>query len=121
MTHLLPVFAGSAIVRAGAVVPLTECGIAIVLLSKKWRNNAVIAAVVMHVFILLELGPVGHNTNSVIWSWNVTMICFLALLFWRSPDFSGEGSSLAKTCKVSETCAWPLCCGTVVEPVPPLG
>ena len=88
VTHLLPVFAGSAIVRAGAVVPLTECGIAIVLLSKKWRNNAVIVAVVMHVFILVELGPVGHNTNSVIWSWNVTMICFLALLFWRSPDFS---------------------------------
>ena len=55
------------------------------LVFRKTRSAAfvVLAAVAMHGLILVALGPAGHNRNSVVWSWNLAMICFLVLLYWR--------------------------------------
>ena len=41
------------------------------------------AAIAMHAFILLAIGPFGQNSNSVVWPWNIAMICFLLILFWH--------------------------------------
>jgi hypothetical protein len=47
------------------VVPLLEIFIAVGLLTRKFRDVAVVAAVIMHVFILMLLVPV--RLNSIVW------------------------------------------------------
>lgn len=68
----------------GVCAPIIEIAIGIGLLFKKTRTIAVISAVMMHLFILFFLGPLGHNTNSVVWPWNIAMIVFVVTLFWRT-------------------------------------
>jgi hypothetical protein len=46
----------------------------------------VVGAILMHVFILFSIGPWGHDWNSVVWPWNVAMVVFTLILFWRAPD-----------------------------------
>ena len=67
--------------------PFAEIGIGVGLLTKRFRNIAVLAGVTMHWFILVALGPFGRNWNAVVWPWNLAMITFLFLLFWKT-DFS---------------------------------
>ncbi len=66
--------------------PLTELAIAIGLLTRRFRNAAVFAAVAMHAFILACIGPLGHKSNSVVWPWNLAMGTLVVLLFRRTPD-----------------------------------
>ena len=40
----------------------------------------------MHVFIPAAIGPLGRNYNTVVWPWNVAMVAFLLLLFFRPAD-----------------------------------
>lgn len=65
------------------IVPAIEIGIGIGLLTKKFRKIAIISAIILHTLILLLLGPLGFNTNSVIWPWNIAMIAFVLILFWK--------------------------------------
>jgi len=39
----------------------------------------------MHLFILICIGPFGHNFNHVVWPWNIAMSVLVVLLFWRTP------------------------------------
>jgi hypothetical protein len=71
----------------GWVAPFAEMGIGIGLLTRKFRDVAVIAAIAMHWLVLLVIGPFGRRWNSVVWPWNLAMIAFLLLLFWKT-DFS---------------------------------
>jgi hypothetical protein len=71
----------------GIVAPLVEASIGVGLLTR-YRNWAVILALGMHAFILLCLGPLGHDWNTVVWPWNVAMATFVVLLFWRTGDIS---------------------------------
>lgn len=66
------------------IAPFAETAIAAGLLTRKFRNATVLAAVAMHGFVLLALGPFGRKWNSVIWPWNLVMMAFLFLLFWRT-------------------------------------
>ncbi|HEY3840578.1 MAG TPA: DoxX family protein [Bryobacteraceae bacterium] len=68
------------------VIPVTETLIALGLLIGGLRKPAVIAAVAMHLLILLSVGPLGHNHNRVVWPWNLAMGVLVVLLFWHS-DF----------------------------------
>ncbi len=70
------------------LVPFVEMGIGIGLVTKRFRNYAVIAAILMHGFILFSLGPLGHNWNSVVWPWNIAMMLFDLVLFWKTTDVS---------------------------------
>jgi hypothetical protein len=66
------------------LAPLIEVAIGIALLTRRFRTYAIYAAIAMHAFVLLTIGPFGQNSNSVVWPWNIAMICFLFILFWRS-------------------------------------
>jgi hypothetical protein len=81
MAHFLPTYHGLAF-----AAPLTEAAIGIGLLTRRFRNTAVGLAVAMHIFILLSIGPWGHNLNRVVWPWNLAMCSLVILLFWRTPD-----------------------------------
>ena len=61
--------------------PLLECAAGVGLLFARSRKVALLAAIAMHVLILMVLGPWGRNFNVVIWPWNVAMIAFLLILF----------------------------------------
>lgn len=79
--------AATAIIRVLAIFPpLLEASIGLGLLTKRFRNLAVIVAIVMHIFILTKYGPFGYNYNSVVWPWNLAMIAFDVTLFWKA-DF----------------------------------
>jgi hypothetical protein len=63
------------------IVPVFEIGVAFALLTRRFRNAAVVLAVAAHLMILVLFIPAGRNT--VVWPWNVAMIAFVVLLFWR--------------------------------------
>jgi hypothetical protein len=64
--------------------PLIEIAIGIGLLTRRFRTYAIYGGIAMHASILLAIGPFGRSSNSIIWPWNVAMICFLIILFWQS-------------------------------------
>lgn len=72
----------------GIFIPFLETGIGIAFLTKRFRSYAVIVAIAMHIFILLSLGPFGHNWNTIVWPWNIAMCCFDIILFWKNDTFS---------------------------------
>lgn len=65
----------------GVFVSITEMVIGVGLLTKRFRKPAVILAILMHLFILFVLSPLGNNWNSVVWPWNIAMIGYVVLLF----------------------------------------
>lgn len=67
----------------GLFVPFIETGLALLLLSEKRRRIGVVGLIAMHLFILLSLGPLGHNWNQAVWPWNIVMIVALWLLLRR--------------------------------------
>jgi hypothetical protein len=70
----------------GWPAPFVEASAAVGLLLGPVRPYAVAVLLAMHAFILLALGPVGLNINSVIWPWNITMSLLLLVLFARTPS-----------------------------------
>lgn len=74
----------------GVLAPLVEVAIGAGLLFRKTRTISVIGAVLMHLFILYLIGPFGHNTNSVVWPWNIVMVLFSIILFWRMQGSAKE-------------------------------
>ena len=87
-TPSLPPAVKSFVLAFGHVVPYIETGLAIALLCKKTRTVAVVLAISMHVLILVGIGPWGHNSNNVVWPWNLVMIACLIILFRKTGDFS---------------------------------
>lgn len=67
----------------GMAGPIIEAAIGIGLLIPRVRRYAIFAGIGMHAFILLALGPLGENFNRVVWPWNVAMVMFLLILFWK--------------------------------------
>ncbi len=68
------------------IMAATEAALAVGLLTRKYRNLAVLGGIGMHAFILFS-NIIIHVWNSVVWPWNITMMAFLILLFWKA-DFS---------------------------------
>ena len=77
----LPNAARHAILSLGFVVPLIEFLIGVGLLIGSTRRLAMFGAVSMHCFLLVCLGPLGHDSNDVVWAWNFVMIALVAVLF----------------------------------------
>jgi uncharacterized membrane protein YphA (DoxX/SURF4 family) len=65
----------------GFAVPLLEAAMGISLLVPRLRKMAIGLALAMHSFILLCLGPLGQNWNTVVWPWNIAMALFVIILF----------------------------------------
>jgi hypothetical protein len=77
MNVLVPLIAISA--------PFIQIFFAIGLLTQKYRRVSLILAVSMHIFILMMIGPLGHNWNAVVWPWTIAMAILDVILF-RSKD-----------------------------------
>jgi hypothetical protein len=87
LTRFLPAsFVKSFIPGLGLAMPFVEAAIGIGLLTRRFRTAAVFLAIGMHVFIMIGIGPLGHNSNTVVWPWNVAMVAFLIVLFRESAD-----------------------------------
>lgn len=67
--------------KFGFAVPYIELLIGFGLLFRPFRFIAVPLVIIMHVFILIMLGPLGKSYNYVIWPWNIVMILINLLLF----------------------------------------
>jgi len=50
------------------------------------RKIAAIALIIMHLFLLIMLGPLGLNYNKIVWPWNLAMIFYLYFIFLRNPE-----------------------------------
>lgn len=72
----------------GWAVSFIEAGIGLGLLIPRTRLVAVFAVLGMHASLLYCLGPFGHNWNSVVWPWNITMMALAVILFWQTPNVS---------------------------------
>lgn len=84
IANLFPPSFQSIFLLFGVIVPFLEIGIGIGLLTKKFRKYAIILALLMSGFVLLTLGPLGHNWNSIVWPWNIVMGLLVVILFWRT-------------------------------------
>lgn len=86
LTARVPDWAGSALLAGGYAVPVVEAVIGIGLLTRRFRRIAVMGALLMHAFVMLCIGPLGHDHNTVVCPWNFAMVAFVLILFWRAPD-----------------------------------
>jgi hypothetical protein len=59
------------------LAPLIETAAGIGLLFSQFRKKAAYILIGMHAIILLAIGPLGHNTNMVVWPWNIGFIAIL--------------------------------------------
>jgi len=62
-------------------VPFIEAGMAVGLLTKKFRNISIIGCGMMLLTVILSIGPLGHNWNSSVWPWNFAIFAMVFLLF----------------------------------------
>jgi hypothetical protein len=67
--------------KTGGVIPYLEIFIGLGLLIKQLRFLAIPLLIIMHLIILLLMGPLGNNYNMVVWPWNIIMIVLALLLF----------------------------------------
>jgi hypothetical protein len=72
----------------GLIVPLLEIGMGLGLLVPASRRVALVLVLTMHAGLLLCLGPLGQNWNTVVWPWNVAMMAMVVILFWRTQEVS---------------------------------
>ncbi|MDP8926333.1 MAG: hypothetical protein M3M97_05370 [Actinomycetota bacterium] len=87
LASYLPLGIDSALSWGAYAVPAIEAAIGLgLLLTRRLRTPAVVAALLMHAFILFSIGPFGSNWNTVVWPWNVAMVAFGFIMFWRTPD-----------------------------------
>lgn len=78
------------VVRLGLLFPLGEIAIGLGLLLPRTRHLCLAAAIFMHAFVLLAVGPLGQNYNTVVWPWNVAMIAILVVLFRGTAEVSAR-------------------------------
>jgi uncharacterized membrane protein YphA (DoxX/SURF4 family) len=58
--------------------PLVESLAGLGLLFRKTSRVSAVVLILMHTFILFMIGPLGRNTNTVVWPWN---LAFMFILF----------------------------------------
>jgi len=69
------------VAEAHSVVPWLEMGVAGLLIFTRTRWLGVGLACVMHLGILILVGPLMGDSNEVIWPWNLAMMLLVVLLF----------------------------------------
>lgn len=81
---------------SACLVPFWEAGVGVGLLFPQYRPAAMLAAAVMHGFILLCFSSLGRGTHRTIWPWNITMLATTVVLFWQAGSpmdiLIGQGS-----------------------------
>lgn len=71
--------------NVGYIIALTELGIGVLAIFPPTRKLAGLVAFGLHIGILIDLGPYGHNWNESVWAWNVALsLAGFALIFpWK--------------------------------------
>jgi hypothetical protein len=72
----------------GLLIPVTEVVLAILLLVLKSKRKISYFLIVMHLSVLILIGPLGLKYNSVIWPWNLAMISILIIIYVKPIEFS---------------------------------
>jgi hypothetical protein len=85
LVGVLPNTVRPAALSVGFIVPWIELLIGLGLLIRSTRRSAIFGAISMHCFLLLALGPLGHDSNDVVWAWNIVMIALVVVLFHGTP------------------------------------
>ncbi|WP_415325573.1 hypothetical protein [Chryseobacterium sp. MMS23-Vi53] len=67
----------------GLLIPIIEVTLAILLLVSKSKKKISYLLILMHLSILIFIGPFGLKYNSVVWPWNLTMIFILLIVYSR--------------------------------------
>lgn len=67
---------------SGLIMAIAETSIGIGLFVFRKKRNFVYLCVIMHIGLLLLLGPIGLNFNPVVWSWNLAMPLIVWVLFY---------------------------------------
>lgn len=81
------------------LAPPLETVIGLGFFTRHFRKAA-LAAICMHLFILLLIGPAGRGWNFAVWPWNVAMIG-LNIFLWRSTGIESAQKLLATLSKFS--------------------
>lgn len=63
---------------------LFEIALGMGLIFDKTRRLTCYLVLLFHLFILLALGPFGHNWNQVVWPWNICQILLVFYLFYKT-------------------------------------
>jgi len=72
-------------ILAGAI-PVMEMTIAVGLAFRRSRRLALLGSILMHVGLLLALGPLGHKHQPGVLLWNLFFIAQNGMLFWENRD-----------------------------------
>tara|TARA_R110000868_G_scaffold37111_1_gene131265 strand:+ start:3520 stop:4683 length:1164 start_codon:yes stop_codon:yes gene_type:complete len=88
LTDLFSDTINTTITSTSFLAPLIEISAGIGLFFRKTQRFSAIILVVMHFFILCMIGPFGHNSNFVVWPWNITFSILLILLFIKENKIS---------------------------------
>ena len=69
----------------GYVVAFTEIGVGVLALVPQTRKLAAVGALGLHAGILMDLGPLGHDTNLAVWPWNIALAVagFALIATWK--------------------------------------
>jgi uncharacterized membrane protein YphA (DoxX/SURF4 family) len=70
----------------GYLAGIVELVAGLGLLFSRTQKTAATALILMHLFILVLLGPLGLRYNKIVWPWNVAMILYLYTLFFRKNE-----------------------------------
>lgn len=81
---------------SGYFPAIIEAAAGLLLLFRLTRKNASVLLIVMHLFILIWLGPAGIGYNVIIWPWNILMIILLYFVFLKNEPEALSFSSLIK-------------------------
>ena len=95
---------------------LTELGIGLALLWKPSRKYAIIAALLMHFFILVVLGPFGRSENLIIVPWNLAMMALVLVVFYKNDLISLQSLCLPSRLSVN-IARWGIVMLVVVMPL----
>lgn len=71
---------------SGLILPIIEITSGLGLLLAKQKKTFVWIVVATHIFLLLALGPVGLQRNSIVWPWNFAMILLVFTIFYKKQN-----------------------------------
>ena len=75
-------------IRLGYIVPATEIALGICLLIRRTRKIAMAFLIVMHLVVLIIIGPWGINYNLIVWPWNLAMAVFFVIIWNKEIDMA---------------------------------
>lgn len=70
----------------GLLIPATEILLAVLLLLSKSKRKISYVLIIIHLIVLIIIGPFGLQHNSVVWFWNLAMIGILLIMYVRPID-----------------------------------